>query len=195
MSASPVVSFLCLLFLAESDAVVEEDEDGYYGARMFWGCYQLMSHQRGSNQFLQRSESILNKIEDSAWNIVNTLVIVIVIVNTKCLFRHSKAKRCRAPVYSRSLRQVRRAVQRYEMGDPSPFAIETRDRLCLPNAVEKSWKAIDSAHGDLFCSGILLLSNDCGCENAERIPCNDQGQKKGKSNIKFCQISQHIKSH
>lgn len=35
MSASPVVSFLCLLFLAESDAVVEEDEDGYYGARMF----------------------------------------------------------------------------------------------------------------------------------------------------------------
>ena len=41
---------------------------------------------------------------------VDDIVIVIVIVNSKLLKRHSKAKR-RAPAYSRALRQIRRVFQ------------------------------------------------------------------------------------
>src|SRR6218665_1143764 len=45
----------------------------------------------------------------------HAVVIVIVIVNSKLLKRHSKAKR-RAPAYSRALRQIRGVFQRIVRG-------------------------------------------------------------------------------
>src|SRR6218665_2676811 len=47
----------------------------------------------------------------NALRCLTLLVIVIVIVNSKLLKRHSKAKR-RAPAYSRALRQIRGVFQR-----------------------------------------------------------------------------------
>ena len=44
-----------------------------------------------------------------------TIVIVIVVVNSKLLKRHSKAKR-RAPAYSRALRQIKGVFQRIVRG-------------------------------------------------------------------------------
>src|SRR6218665_3569240 len=47
--------------------------------------------------------------------IIRTYIIVIVIVNSKLLKRHLKAKR-RAPAYSRALRQIRGVFQRIVRG-------------------------------------------------------------------------------
>src|SRR6218665_3679446 len=60
---------------------------------------------------MERLENLSDEVTEGRSS-VRVIVIVIVIVISKLLKRYSKAKRTRAPAYSRALRQIKGGVQR-----------------------------------------------------------------------------------
>ena len=81
--------------------------------------YKIPEIPEFRNSEIPKLQSVYNRAVEQLSVVQKTLslliVIVIVIINSKLLKRHLKAK-CRAPAYSRALRQIRGVFQRIVRG-------------------------------------------------------------------------------